>query len=204
MQTVVAAGAGTTPAAFYLGLCRLRGILSPPASATVILQAGRCHSAQLRWCCRRAVLSCSSDDAASIPKSGPEIKNRCSLWAVLEGFFASIPKFGPEIKNRCTQEGLNREILASILKSGPEIKNRCRKQPIFSTHPQHIPQHIPSTSPAHPPARVHHALKTRLALVVLHGGGHDAGSAVAAKSGADAPRVGISLCFCRRGCAAPA
>ena len=28
------AGTGTTPAAFYLGLCRLRGILSPPASAT--------------------------------------------------------------------------------------------------------------------------------------------------------------------------
>ena len=27
----VAAGTGATPAAFYLGLCRLRGILSPPA-----------------------------------------------------------------------------------------------------------------------------------------------------------------------------
>ena len=27
--------------------------------------------------CRRTILSCSSDDAASIPKSGPEIKNRC-------------------------------------------------------------------------------------------------------------------------------
>ena len=27
----VAAGAGATPAAFYLGLCRLHGILSPPA-----------------------------------------------------------------------------------------------------------------------------------------------------------------------------
>ena len=34
-------GQGATPAVFYLGLCRLRGILSPPASATVILQAGR-------------------------------------------------------------------------------------------------------------------------------------------------------------------
>ena len=33
-------GTGATPAAFYLGLCRLRGILSPPASATAILQAG--------------------------------------------------------------------------------------------------------------------------------------------------------------------
>ena len=46
-------------------------------------------------------------------------------WAVREGFFASIPKFGPEIKNRCTQERVNGENLASILKSGPEIKNRC-------------------------------------------------------------------------------
>ena len=39
-------GQGATPAAFYLGLCRLRGILSPPASATVILQAG--HSSLRR------------------------------------------------------------------------------------------------------------------------------------------------------------
>ncbi|MDD6809607.1 MAG: hypothetical protein PUD78_05810 [Bacteroidales bacterium] len=28
--------------------------------------------------CRRAIPHCSSDDAASIPKSGPEIKNRCT------------------------------------------------------------------------------------------------------------------------------
>ena len=81
-----------------------------------------------RPCCRRAVLLCSNDGAASIPKSGPEIKNRCSLWAVLEGFFASIPKSEPEIKNRCTQEGLNREKLASIRKSRPEIKNRCTQE----------------------------------------------------------------------------
>ena len=33
-------GQVATPAAFYLGLCRLRGNLSPPAPATVILQAG--------------------------------------------------------------------------------------------------------------------------------------------------------------------
>ena len=31
-QGVIAAGTGATPAAFYLGLCRLRGILSLPAS----------------------------------------------------------------------------------------------------------------------------------------------------------------------------
>ena len=61
-----------------------------------------------------------------------------------------------------------------------------------STDPQNIPQHA-----------FHHALKMRLALDVAWGG-HDAGSVVAAKAGADAPGGGISLCFCRRGCAAPA
>ena len=96
MPDVVAAGTGATPAAFYLGLCRLRGILSPPASATVILQEGR-SSAQLRWCCWRAVLSCSSDDAASIRKSEPEIKNRCTKEGVNGANLASIRKSEPEI-----------------------------------------------------------------------------------------------------------
>ena len=158
----------------------------------------------------------NEQNLASIPKSGPEIKNRCTQQGVNGENRASIPKFGPEIKNRCTKEGVNGEnlasipksepeiknrctqkvvfgeILASILKFGPEIENRCTNQPIFSTHPQHIP-----------PARVHHALTTRLALDVLHGDS-DAGSTVAAKAGADAPGGGISLSFCRRGCAAPA
>ena len=144
-QTVVAAGTGSTPAAFYLGLCCLRGILSLPAPP--------------RRRCRRAILLCSNDGAASIPKFGPEIKNRCSLWAVLEGFLASILKSGLEIKNRCTQKVVFGEILASIRKFGPEIKNRCTKA-------------------AHPPARVHHALTTRLALDILHGHRLDSGSTV--------------------------
>ncbi|MDY2707368.1 MAG: hypothetical protein SOV31_06520 [Candidatus Cryptobacteroides sp.] len=113
--------------------------------------------------CRRAIPHCSSDDAASIPKSGPEIKNRCSLWdvlegflasipksgleiknrcslwAVLEGFFASIPKFGPEIKNRCTQQCINGENLASIRKSGLEIKNRCSRGVVAFCRRNHSP-----------------------------------------------------------------
>ena len=127
MPDVVAAGTGATPAAFYLGLCRLRGILSPPASATVILQEGR-SSAQLRWCCRRAVLSCSSDDAASIPKSGLEIKNRCTQEGINRENLASIPKSGPEIKNQCTLEGISGQIPAAIPKSKPEIKNHCTQE----------------------------------------------------------------------------
>ena len=42
-----------------------------------------------------------------------------------------IPKSGLEIKNRCTQEGLNGEKLASIPKFGPEIKNRCSSKPVL-------------------------------------------------------------------------
>ena len=131
-------GQGATPAAFYLGLCRLRGILSPPASATVILQEGR-SSAQLRWCCRRAVLSCSSDDAASIPKSGLEIKNRCTKEGVNGENLASIRKSEPEIKNQCTKEGVNRQNLASIPKFDPEIKNRCSRGVVAFCRRNHSP-----------------------------------------------------------------
>ena len=75
--------------------------------------------------CRRAVLNCSSDDAAAIRKSGLEIKNRCTQEGGNGEKLASIPKFGLKIKNRCTKEGVNREKHASILKSEPEIKNHC-------------------------------------------------------------------------------
>ena len=265
IPNVVAAGTGATPAAFYLGLCRLRGILSPPASATVILQEGR-SSAQLRWCCRRAVLSCSSDDAASIPKSGPEITNQCTKEGGNGENLASIRKSEPEIKNRCTKEGVNREKLASIRKSEPEIKNRCTKEGVNRQNLASIPKSDPEIKnrcsrgvvafcrrnhsplplrklesdadlvaatttaggpffsaakkirigrgdslqkaahppPDHPPARVPSRVADASCLGCLHGDGLDAGSTVAAKAGADAPGGGISLCFCRRGCAAPA
>ena len=131
IPNVVAAGTGATPAAFYLGLCRLHGILSPPASAAVILQAGR-SSAQLRWCCRRAVLSCSSDDAASIPKSGLEIKNRCTLEGINRQNLASIRKSEPEIKNQCSRGVVavcrrNHSPLP-LRKLESDAENRCRKQ----------------------------------------------------------------------------
>ena len=68
---------------------------------------------------------CSGDGAASIRKSGPEIKNRCTKEDLNWQNLTSIPKSEPEIKNRCTKEDLNREKLASIRKSRPEIKNHC-------------------------------------------------------------------------------
>ena len=46
---------------------------------------------------------------ASIPKSGPEIKNRCTKEDVNGEKLTSIRKFGLEIKNQCTHEGINRE-----------------------------------------------------------------------------------------------
>ena len=52
-------GQAATPAAFYLGLCRLRGNLSLPAPATVILQAGH-SSLRQRQSCRRAVQYCDN------------------------------------------------------------------------------------------------------------------------------------------------
>ena len=122
---------------------------------------------------------------ASILKSGLEIKNRCTKEGVNGERHASIRKSRPEIKNRCMQEGLNREFLTSILKSGLEIKNRCMKQ--------HIPRHA-----------FHRAPKHASCLGCFAWGQARAGSIVAAKVGADAPGGGISLCFCRRGCAAPA
>ena len=78
--------------------------------------------------CRRAIPHCSSEDAASILKSGLEIKNRCTQEGINRQNLASIPKSEPEIKNRCTQEGLNGEKLTSIRKFGLEIKNRCTKE----------------------------------------------------------------------------
>ena len=122
----MAAGTGAAPAALYLGLCRLRGILSPPALndyaagglfivvATMVLHRFASLGLKSRIDARKSV-------------------NREKL--------ASIRKFGPEIMNRCTQQGVNGENLALILKFGPEIENRCTNQPIFSTQPQHIPQH---------------------------------------------------------------
>ena len=176
--------AGATPAAFYLGLCRLRGILSLPAphdcaaggqfsfAATknrigrgALLLCDGCgrdrrHSGGFllrimppSWhpvpactpplCSKRAVLYRHDDCAASIPKSGPEIKNRCTQEGVNGEILASIPKSEPEIKNRCTQKDVSGEKLAAIRKSGPEIKNRCTKEGVNRQNHALIPKSGP-------------------------------------------------------------
>ena len=90
---------------------------------------GRCGDGRSR----RAILHRHDDCAASIPKFGPEIKNRCTKEGVNGEKLTSIRKSGLEIKNQCTLEGVNRQNLASIRKSGLKIKNRCMQQAIFST-----------------------------------------------------------------------
>ena len=62
-------GQGATPAAFYLGLCRLRGILSPPAA----------HD----YAAGGPFFFATTIGAASIPKSGLEIKNRCTQQGII-------------------------------------------------------------------------------------------------------------------------
>ena len=144
-----------------------------------------------------------------IPKSGPKIKNRCTQKDVSGEKLTSILKSGPEIKNRCMQEGLNREKLALIPKSGPKIKNRCTKEGVIVEKLASIPKFGLEIKNRCMQQAI---FSTRLLEESLwrYVGGMpevicvDAGSTVAAKVGADAPGGGISLCFCRRGCAAPA
>ena len=69
--------------------------------------------------------SCFDLLATSIRKSGPEIKNRCTVLPEIGPKAASIRKSWPEIKNHCTISPKNGPAAAAIRKSWPEIKNRC-------------------------------------------------------------------------------
>ena len=73
---------------------------------------------------RRAILPCSNEGVhegfpAAIPKSGPEIKNHCSIWADSGENLASIPKSGPEIKNHCSNGAILEVFPAAIPKFTP-------------------------------------------------------------------------------------
>ena len=111
---------------------------------------------------------------ASILKFGPEIKNRCRQKVVSGEKLASILKSGLEIKNRCSLWAVLEGFFASIPKFGLEIKNRCTQQDING--------------------------EILASILKSASRGFDSGG----RAGADAPGGGISLCFCRRGCAAPA
>ena len=74
---------------------------------------------------RRAIHRCSNDGAASIPKSGLEIKNRCTLEGVNRQNLASIRKSGLEIRNRCSNKAFSGHSLQRFPNSPPKIKNHC-------------------------------------------------------------------------------
>ena len=77
----------------------------------------------LKMCCTDC--PCFDLMAASIRKSGPEIKNRCTEVPEMIGYAAVIANSGPEIKNRCTEVPEMIGCAASIRKFGLEIENLC-------------------------------------------------------------------------------
>ena len=103
------AGTSAPPAAFKLGLCRLRGILSPPVPACVRHD----HSAGGPFIC--AGDNPCSDSQIHPFKSGITAVLGLFLGKILQRF-QSLP---PEIKNHCTQEGVNGHNLAAIPKFTP-------------------------------------------------------------------------------------
>ena len=80
---------------------------------------------------------------ASISKSRPEIKNRCTLESVNRQKLAAIPKSRLEIQNHCTLEVVSGQKLAAIPKSGLEIKNRCRTEVVSRQNHAAIPKSGP-------------------------------------------------------------
>ena len=110
----VAAGTGATLAAFYLGLCRLRGVLFPPAPHD--------HAAG------GTVLLCRHDGAALILDFKPRLANRCSLGADLWQIRASILDFKPRLANRCSRWAILGRNRAVILDFRPRLANRCSQE----------------------------------------------------------------------------
>ena len=125
------AGTGATPAAFYLGLCRLRGVLFPPAPhdhaagglfyfATKKIGIGR-GAVATTTSAGGTVLLCRHDGAASILEFRPRLANRCSRGAILGRNRAVILDFRPRLANRCSQEVKSGAIRASILDFKPRL-----------------------------------------------------------------------------------
>ena len=77
----------------------------------------------------------SGENLALIPKSRPEIKNRCTLECLIGENLASILKSGLEIKNRCTLEALSRQNPAAIAKFTPSNQESQRTGGRFQAKP---------------------------------------------------------------------
>ena len=157
-------GQVATPAAFYLGLCRLRGNLSPPAPATVILQAG---NSSMRLRTLQAGHSILRQRASA---GGLFYLPRRLLQAELQYFAtkkigigrgtvaatpaqasnstcrhdgtAAIPDFKPRLANRCSQKVKTGAIRASIPDFKPRLENRSsQKVKTGAIHAAQGPEH---------------------------------------------------------------
>ena len=97
IPNVVAAGTGATPAAFYLGLCRLRGILSPPAP----------HD----FAAGGLIIVVATMVLQRFASSGLKSRITARWRAFPVETLQRLPTLPFQIKNRCTQERVNGEIL---------------------------------------------------------------------------------------------
>ena len=136
---------------FYLGLCRLRGILSPPAPHD--FAAGGPFYLPARWRCRRNRSTLRQrkkmesdaatwrqrplqaghstrrhDSTAVIPDFRPRLANRCSQKVKTRAILASILDFRPRLANRCSQKAKTGANRASILDFKPRLANRCSQK----------------------------------------------------------------------------
>ena len=81
------------------GSCHSGGFLlriMPPSWQLSPARSRKDHSLPpRRGCCRRAIPNCRDEGDAAILKSGPEIKNHCTLEGRFREILAAIPKFSP-------------------------------------------------------------------------------------------------------------
>ena len=134
-------GQGATPAAFYLGLCRLRGILSPPAPhdcaaggpflTAAAMTLRRFASLGLKSRITACWMAFPGKNLQRFPSLG--LKSRITAHKKLfpGKNLQRFPNSPPEIKNHCTLYGVSGQKLAPIPKSGPEFKNHCSSKPVL-------------------------------------------------------------------------
>ena len=113
MNAVVAAGTGSTPAAFFLGLCRSRGILSLPAPHDCAA-GGTFSTATTIVLHRFASLGLKSRIDAQIrlfprktlhrfPSLALKSRIDAAVWLFLRVFLQRLPSLTPEIRNHCSR-----------------------------------------------------------------------------------------------------
>ena len=124
-------GVGLQAKPFSFAATKIRSGRSRPSQQRKLVSdaAGRCRYGRSR----RAILHRHDDCAASIPKSGLEIKNRCTQEGINRQNPASIPKSGLEITNRCTKEGVNGKSLHRFQSLGLKSRIDAGCSPFLST-----------------------------------------------------------------------